>query len=65
MKKIFIKLAKALGFEVPEFLTNMAEMEYFDTDNAFEIFLDELAKRYAYIAINITVMINEAIKPKL
>lgn len=27
-------IAKALGFEVPEFLTNMAEMEYFDTDNA-------------------------------
>ena len=27
-------IAKALGFEVPEFLTNMADMEYFDTDNA-------------------------------
>tara|TARA_Y100001954_G_C15797185_1_gene598270 strand:+ start:907 stop:2451 length:1545 start_codon:yes stop_codon:yes gene_type:complete len=28
------RIASALGFEVPEFLTNMAEMEYFDTDNA-------------------------------
>jgi hypothetical protein len=27
-------IAKALGFEVPEFLTNMSDMEYFDTDNA-------------------------------
>ena len=37
----------------------------FETDKAFEILREELANKYAYIAINITVIINDAVKPKV